>query len=465
MIENLKFVFFLSILTFLCLSCNQDAASTDVFSTQHFDNNEQHDGIVDIHQADQSPTFYYHRVKHLEVFIRRLTFQEDDMGRLIDKKELNNSEKERMISLLFDRAYLMNYSPEKFLTFVEDLNEIPDSIFNRYSEGWIAQVDYDATLDGKPTNLTFTLLLRDTKNRGAHWAMIGAMGDFLRSSINIDDSISEDVTFLSPEAHELDFIRLEHNLKNSGRVNALAHEEYEVDYLSLLEFYLQNSDLEITKRRKITLHLMNAPGWKIALNYQDRKEENSGWLISELLPMSDDMKNEFFRAVLGVRSPDFLFPESPSHEIDKVSKSTYLKEEALLFAEHFCTFSNLSLGNRQSYPTDWITKYISFFASTDSEVVNYFQPDAPPMPVVNFLETIIEKVENEEGLRLIYELEKDALKSAQVHEKNNVSYLFLELKSKYWENEEKEIIRKEIMVIDMTKGKIDQIVEKSKITI
>ena len=91
-------------------------------------------------------------------------------------------------------------------------------------------------------------------------------------------------------SHELDFMNLHKAFREPDNLDYYFEKEYQPDMTSLFVMEMKNGNLSFLSVNNLKFHVFQVPGWYFELSYFNRNENNSGWLISNLLRLNEKDK-------------------------------------------------------------------------------------------------------------------------------------------------------------------------------
>lgn len=242
------------------------------------------DGFVD----DES--MLYAHTKQVNQFFRRFNGEEDRYGRRlsIDDPLLNNQEyRKEFISILFDQeSSIINASLKtEFINDVVDINQ--PHLLDFHGGKWFAQVKTLFSYKGKDKECTLFLKLQE-EAIGSKWVITNVLFEPFSAYFVKTDSLDESQQkFLHPMSHELDFMNLIKVFRQDQIIEQYAERDYNPDYLSIFIYEFRKGNLQFKNILEVKFHLFQIENWYLELSEFNRKSNNSGWLISNLLKISE----------------------------------------------------------------------------------------------------------------------------------------------------------------------------------
>lgn len=180
-----------------------------------------------------------------------------------------------LIASLFDRQ---NKSID--LTMVRNfIGKITSKVqLNYYSKNWYAVVSCAVVYKGKPQNAQIVMQVEETSPKQSKWVIVGVKANFLESK-----NVAKDTTrIINPMAHNTSFNILDRVLGDSSFLNNSLANSFEYNQLSIFLYELQEGNLKFKQTNKTTYHFLDVGGYNFMVDYQNRNDKNSGWLIGSL---------------------------------------------------------------------------------------------------------------------------------------------------------------------------------------
>jgi hypothetical protein len=246
-------------------------------------------------------------VKQLDQFVKRFNNEEDILtGNEKSKKEIVK-EKENIIEFQEYRkrllSSLLNHKDSNLLNkltidFINFTCDEANHIFIRYSDdNWFATINCKIIYKEKPKNLILTLRIDGDYKIGFKWVLVGANADFL----NIEATRKDTTKFIGPMNHELGFMDLLKVFDDSKNMPEYTSKQFMPDGLSILLFLVKTKEIKYLKVDSIRYHFLQIENWIFTVDYFNRYEINSGWLISSIIKTNDTDKLRYKKTVLSIR--------------------------------------------------------------------------------------------------------------------------------------------------------------------
>ena len=101
--------------------------------------------------------------------------------------------------------------------------------------------------------------------------------------------------FLHPLSHEIDFMNIHKVFEDPDKIDYYLDRYYRPDQLSLFVEEIKNGNLKFETVKEVKFHFLQVPGWYFEVSYFNRSTDNSGWLISNMVKITDRDKKELIR--------------------------------------------------------------------------------------------------------------------------------------------------------------------------
>ena len=233
-------------------------------------------------------TEFNFRVKQLDEFMARFNGEES-----VDVKVADSLKRPLNLLYLFDRE-LFTANRDSMMWKV---NAFIDTVTNQRSAlyyedgGWFAEVGCNCIYKGKKDTLTLYLKPEKIEEFQYRWVIIGAKGRLLqlipaRRNRGLD---------IMPNNHEVSFRALS-KIAQLGSNNILNYAEldYVPDGLSAFYALVYADALKIETTGRITYHFLEVTGYVFTVERFNRKGNNTGWLISRLIPLDEKEKQTYY---------------------------------------------------------------------------------------------------------------------------------------------------------------------------
>lgn len=237
-------------------------------------------------------TEFKYRVKQLDEFMAR--FNGEEHVDIAVPDSLKNK-----LNLL----YLFNY--ELFIANRDSMKEQANAFIHSVIDNktklsfddkdWFAEVLCNCTYKGNCEYITLYLMPEKIKEYQYRWVIIGAKGKLLQlNPLKRNHGLD-----ILPNNHEVAFMALP-KIALLGCANILnySQREYVVDLLTAFYTMVYTEVLKIENTQKIVYHFVKVPGYTFTVERFMRKGNNTGWLISNLIPVCETEKSTYLKKCL-----------------------------------------------------------------------------------------------------------------------------------------------------------------------
>lgn len=236
------------------------------------------------------------QVKQLDEFIQRFNYKIDVYGREI--KENHPISRPQYLLSLFDIYYLEKINKEgsgDVKLFINQLTDSSKPLFLKFAnENLFALAQCKVNYKGKERQMQLLLKVELAANGAAKWVIYDVKADFLL----LPPRTNNTSIYIAPNSHETYFMGMRQRLQtNKDQVTDFAHKNFQSDALSIFLFEVANQNLKINTTDTITYHFLQLDGWAFTVDFFNRAEKNSGWLISKLTKLAVN-KEEYIKAII-----------------------------------------------------------------------------------------------------------------------------------------------------------------------
>lgn len=259
--------------------------------------------IINTLPADEQTQegYFLYEVKLIDEFIERFN---DEPGSYIrqQSKALYGSDsiisRRKLLRSLFDKNKAWGENPALFINQV--LTSAQNLSFT--DSNWYAEVECIFSIDGKNVQVPLILHIRQ-ENDGAKW-MIAGLGTSNISSRIVKFSpimpMAKSIdNFIPTSSHGTNFIVLSQVLTSTMNASAyLEPELLQTERAQKLVSLIKLHKLTFKYAKSIRYRFFSIGGWVFTVGYFKRKETNSGWLISDLIPADAAQKSELIKKLL-----------------------------------------------------------------------------------------------------------------------------------------------------------------------
>jgi len=245
-------------------------------------------------------------VKDFDSFLRRFNFREDPMGEPIKDtayayvkvagtdKRIN---RRMVLPFLFNQELLLSKQQlcQQFMDQV--LKEKRTLSF--FDTDWYVTQQSTVSHKGAEQKVLFSLQIETYGELGSKFVICGLDAPFLLPSSPYNKD-----RLLHPASNETSFITLNAALEDGPHFRQYLPRTYEADALTALYMEVLNGNhiKYLHGNDEPQYHLLQIEGWALIVKHFIRSEGPAGWLIADLMRVTDAEKELYVRDVLNVRA-------------------------------------------------------------------------------------------------------------------------------------------------------------------
>lgn len=230
--------------------------------------------------------------KQLNQFFSRFNGEEDTKGREFepdDRQYRNSRLRKRFLSILFDEENA-GFSESLFTEFVDRVTSDSNPVFlDLHSKEWFATVNTTFNYKGRSMPLTLYMVIQE-EGLGYEWVISGL--SFEPYKTLFDKQRGQTKEFLHPMSHELDFMNLRKAMVKGGSPESYTLADFEPDFLTLFVYEVKMGSLVFETVNRVNFHFFTIDDWYFSLNNFNRPGYNTGWLISDLIKLNAEQKED-----------------------------------------------------------------------------------------------------------------------------------------------------------------------------
>jgi hypothetical protein len=232
------------------------------------------------------------QTKQLTQFFRRFNGEEDAKGNKLDSTDSqfrNQRLRTEFLNILFDKKNT-SITDELKAQFIKDVtNEQNKKFLNFRGNDWFAEVNAVFTYQNRPVNILIYLELEQS-GLGYKWVISNVFFDSFSQIFFHPNTDEKAMSFLHPMSHEIDFMNLRKAFADPKDIDYYAPKDYTPDYLTLFFVEIKNKNLLYKTINNVKFHFLQVDGWYFEVNDFNRSGFNSGWLVSNMLKISETEK-------------------------------------------------------------------------------------------------------------------------------------------------------------------------------
>ena len=238
----------------------------------------------------------YTMTKQMSQFISRFNYEEDQYGKKLNPNSpdyRDRLKRKSVLPLLFDMENeRTNGSLRDF--FIADLTETDSNYFEFLGGKWYSEVSATFKWKGKSVDISMIFAI-EKENLGSKWVLTNVYFSEFSKLFPKGDIAEQQKHFLHPMSHELDFMNIHKVFKTPECVEYYASESYSTDYLTLFFYEIKNGNLVFEKVNNEKFHVFQIDNWYFEVSWFNRSGYNTGWLISNLIFLKDNEKEELLK--------------------------------------------------------------------------------------------------------------------------------------------------------------------------
>ena len=239
---------------------------------------------------------FYTMTKQMSQFMSRFNYEEDPYGKKIhpDSPDYRDRMKRRtVLPLLFDMENpRTNGSLRDF--FISDLTQADSNYFEFLGGKWYSEVSATFKMNGKSVDISMIFAI-EQENLGSKWVLTNVFFSDFSKLFPKGDIAEQQKHFLHPMSHELDFMNIHKVFKTPECIEYYASNTYSPDYLSMFFYEIKKGNLVFEKINSEKFHVFQIDNWYFEVSWFNRDGLNTGWLISNLIFLKDNEKEELLQ--------------------------------------------------------------------------------------------------------------------------------------------------------------------------
>lgn len=248
------------------------------------------------------------QVKQIDEFMERFNNSDYTPIKEYLKQQYDMQEVERadLLRSLFNMedGHWNNFHVIRFLQQVTREENPP--YLNFYDKDWYAALTCRGTYQQQQQDFTLILSIEvNERTGGARWVINSVQADFLPEAdssallSSIDYSAAASATrSINPASYGTDFMALVDALEDTASFsNYMDWNQVSTTMLSFFDQLAQRK-LVFQQVSHITYHFLQVPDWIFQVEDFPRQSTNSGWLISRLIPATEEHKEAYRQKTL-----------------------------------------------------------------------------------------------------------------------------------------------------------------------
>lgn len=239
---------------------------------------------------------FYTMTKQMSQFMSRFNYEEDQYGTKMSPESpdyRDRMKRKSVLPLLFDMDNpRTNGSLRDF--FIADLTEKDANYFEFLGGKWYSEVSATFKMNGEKVDISMIFTI-EQENLGSKWVLTNVYFSDFSKLFPKGDIAEQQKHFLHPMSHELDFMNIYKIFKTPESIEYYASNTYSPDYLSIFFYEVKCGNLVFEKVNSEKFHVFQIDNWYFEVSWFNREGLNTGWLISNLVFLKDDEKEELLK--------------------------------------------------------------------------------------------------------------------------------------------------------------------------
>jgi hypothetical protein len=243
-----------------------------------------------IGQVVYDESLFYSEVKQVNQFFRRFNNEENAMGvRYADNAPefRNNAMRKPFLVSLFDRQ-AFSIPTEVRDAFLKEVTADDKPLYlDFYGDKWYAELTTKFLWNGEERTILLYLKL-EREHLGYKWVICNvevSEFDHLYRAVNEEERIG---VFLHPMSHEIDFININKAFQDPDQIGCYIGKNFKPNHLSLFIDAMRKQKVSYISVNHVKFHFLQFDGWWFEINYLNRSDVNSGWLITNMLKINKE---------------------------------------------------------------------------------------------------------------------------------------------------------------------------------
>lgn len=250
-----------------------------------------HDSMLD--------TLFAYSVKSCDEFLSRFNGAETAPGISMDEVEY----RERNILALFEKERLIEHQNKYTVDnqLFRDITNFIKYVCGKNIQIKLIDVDFfaaaymKAKFQGKEKKICITLKYENIGNDIFRWAIAGASGLIENKMIDTAQNGS-----IRPVDHEVNFMQLKNVLNMpDGKVLNFRSNDTDIDQLSYLSALINTKQITFMQCDSVVFHCLSVKDYLFKVSKFNRKDYNTGWLISDFQKINAEDKQKYINQLLG----------------------------------------------------------------------------------------------------------------------------------------------------------------------
>ncbi len=246
------------------------------------------------------------QVKQIDEFMDRFNNADYTPIRQYVKEQYNIEDVSRtdVLRSLFNLEK-KGWNKQNIVHFLSEVSDtLPPPYLDFYDTDWYAELRCQGVQNQKKVHFTLVLSIElDEASGGSRWIINSADADFLPKASDERLAFAVDETYdvtktLQPTSFGTDFMNLVSALKDTAHLESYVLRGAVDQPLTAFLNQLYRRELTFRQVDHIVYHFLQVDGWVFQVQDFHRATTNSGWLINDLLLLSEAEKQDYRKNVL-----------------------------------------------------------------------------------------------------------------------------------------------------------------------
>ncbi len=237
----------------------------------------------DIISKTKTPRKYVLKVSQFDQFIRRFNYDEDVFGNPMSESFSKKVSRNEYIDMLFDQKDNRLINNDKVYSELKNefVNKVVSNNYriNRLSDSLFGVACCEINYNNK-TKIIKLIMKQEKSHKGICWVIYDVLADFIYDKDNVDDG---GLMFIPPTSNEVNYIHLKRVLNNKDSIANYAYKDYKCNRLSIFFHLIYTNEIEYKHVLSLQYYIFDIPGYLIQVKEFNRDDDNSGWLIENVV--------------------------------------------------------------------------------------------------------------------------------------------------------------------------------------
>lgn len=221
-----------------------------------------------------------------------------------DQYNINDVSRTDVLRSLFNLEK-KNWNKENIVRFLSEVSDtLPPPYLDFYDADWYAELRCQGVQNGHKVPFTLVLSIElDETTGGSRWIINSVDADFLPTATGERLAFAVDETYdvtktLQPTSFGTDFMNLVDALKDTAHLESYVLRGAVDQPLTAFLNQLYRRELTFRQVDHIVYHFLQVDGWVFQVQDFHRATTNSGWLINDLLLLTETEKQNYRKNLL-----------------------------------------------------------------------------------------------------------------------------------------------------------------------